>query len=104
MRNPSSLSGRLVPILTLLAVLTSACLSGCSMAPAKRQASSSLDLSEACLRRAQPPAELLRVEDEPVADGETVRAALGLLDPLRAALRRQNERMRLLIEWAGGEP
>lgn len=52
------------------------------------------------LQRVLPPAELLQVEDEPVAQGNTVGAALGLLDQLRAALRRQNERMRLLIEWA----
>jgi hypothetical protein len=57
-------------------------------------------VTDACLRRATPPAELLQVEPEPVAEGDTLRAALGLIDPLRAALRRQNERMTLLIEWA----
>lgn len=93
MRKHDLPNGRPARTLTLLAALLSLCLAGCSTAPARPS-------SPVAPQRVLPPAELLQVEDEPVAQGNTVGAALGLLDPLRAALRRQNERMRLLIEWA----
>ncbi len=57
-------------------------------------------MTDTCLRRATPPAELLQVEPEPVADGDTLRAALGLIDPLRAWGRRCYARTGALIEWA----
>lgn len=47
-----------------------------------------------------PPAEHLRVDAEPTAQGGDIGAALALLDPLRAWGRMCSSRMRALIDWA----
>ena len=101
MRNHDSPRGRPAPTLTWLAALLSLSLAGCSMAPARP--ASSPDLSQACLRRVLPPADLVIVEDEPVARGDTVGAALALLDPLRAWGRRCSARMQSLQDWSESE-
>ena len=98
MHNPDSPPGKPARTLTLLAALLSLSLAGCSMAPART--SSSVDLSTACLRRVLPPAELVQVEAEPSAAGDTVGAALALLDPLRAWGRRCYARAKELEDWA----
>ena len=98
MHNHDSPPGRPALMLTWLAALLSLFLAGCSMAPART--SSSVDLSTACLRRVLPPAELVVVEDEPAVSGDTVGAALALLDPLRAWGRRCSARMQSLEDWA----
>lgn len=84
MRNHDLPSGLPVWTLTWLAALLSLCLAGRSTAPAKPSLPS-------LPQRAQPPAELLQVEDEPVAQARPL-APPRLPYPLRAALRRQNAR------------